>query len=413
MIKRLFTIIAIFSVVVANAQDNTSSPYSFYGTGLSAFNGSAENRAMGGLSIRADSIHYNFENPAALGALQLTTYTVGVTQGFTSIEDAERKEDFRNTSFDYLAVAIPTGRLNFAFGLTPFSSVGYKIEEQTSSKLAEFEGRGGINNLFLAFGYRIKKGLRVGIEGSYNFGKIRNKNLLLQDRVQYGSREKNRANLSGFSFKLAAQYEAKLNRNLTLTTSASYRPEATMKSNNTRQLATIALSSSREESIVDEREIDMADKHFNLPSDLRVGAGIGKFQKWFVGVEYEQIGKNEFKNSSLSSGNFDFKQANVYRIGGLYIPKYNDINSYFNRITFRAGLRYQELGLQINNQNIDEFGISFGMGLPAGDYLSNINLGIEYGQRGTTSADLVKESFFNVFVGISLNDRWFIKRKYH
>lgn len=69
--------------------------------------------------------------------------------------------------------------------------------------------------------------------------------------------------------------------------------------------------------------------------------------------------------------------------------------------------------MNINNKDINEFGISFGLGLPAGAYLSNINLGVEYGKRGTKAANLVEEQFLNVFVSLSLNDKWFQKRKFN
>src|SRR5690625_5611405 len=76
--------------------------------------------------------------------------------------------------------------------------------------------------------------------------------------------------------------------------------------------------------------------------------------------------------NSFSQENISHKASHIYRIGGYYIPQYNDITNYFNRITFRAGLRYQETGMTINQQDIDEFGISFGLGLPAGRFMSKI-----------------------------------------
>src|SRR5699024_7910387 len=107
MIKRLLILVAVLSAMAANAQDQTTSPYSYFGIGLPTFHGSAVNRAMGGLSINADSIHFNFQNPAALGALRLTTFSVGATQTFTNIKSSASQERVRNTSFDYIALAIP------------------------------------------------------------------------------------------------------------------------------------------------------------------------------------------------------------------------------------------------------------------------------------------------------------------
>lgn len=413
MIKRFFIIIAVFSAIMANAQEKTSSPYSYFGIGLPTFNGSVENRSMEGLSITPDSIHFSFQNPAGFGALKFTTFTVGGTHQIVDVENNQASNSATNTSFDYLALGIPTGKLNFGFGIVPYSGVGYKLKNETDDAFSKFSGRGGLNKLFLSFGYRIKKGLRVGLEGAYNFGNIQNESLFMQDDIQYGTREKNRSNLSGFQFKLGAQYERQLNKKLLLKTSASYSPSAKLNSENIRNLATITRNIAGQAVAVNERDITLGDTNFNLPSDFRIGAGVGERQKWFVGAEYENIGKTEYKNTSFSLRKVSFESANVYRLGGFYIPNYDDITNYFNRITFRAGLRYQDTGLNINQSSVDEFGISFGLGLPAGNYLSNINLGVEYGKRGTTASGLVRENFLNVFIGISFNDKWFIQRKFH
>jgi len=47
-----------------------------------------------------------------------------------------------------------------------------------------------------------------------------------------------------------------------------------------------------------------------------------------------------------------------------------------------------------------------------GDF-SNLNLGLEYGQRGTTNSGLIQENFFKLSIGLSLNDQWFVKRKFN
>ena len=53
--------------------------------------------------------------------------------------------------------------------------------------------------------------------------------------------------------------------------------------------------------------------------------------------------------------------------------------------------------------------MTFGIGLPVG--LSKINLGFEFGKKGTTNQNLIQENYFNFNVGFSLNDLWFRKRE--
>ena len=80
-----------------------------------------------------------------------------------------------------------------------------------------------------------------------------------------------------------------------------------------------------------------------------------------------------------------------------------------NKIVYRAGFRYENTGLLINNQSINDYGMNFGIGLPV--TYSKINIGVEFGKKGTTSNGLIEENYFNLSIGLSLSDKWFRKRK--
>ncbi len=142
-----------------------------------------------------------------------------------------------------------------------------------------------------------------------------------------------------------------------------------------------------------------------------MGIGYGENLKWFLGAEYSFQKLGDLSNEFLQFDNLMYENSSTFALGGFYIPDRTSFQSYFNRITYRAGLRFEKTGMVINNTDINNFGITFGLGLPLGNNLSNLNLGFELGRRGTTSADLIEESYFKVNVGLSLNDQWFQKRK--
>jgi hypothetical protein len=50
--------------------------------------------------------------------------------------------------------------------------------------------------------------------------------------------------------------------------------------------------------------------------------------------------------------------------------------------------------------------------MPLGGTFSNINIGLEIGKRGTKYYNLVEENYINISVGLSLSDKWFVKRKF-
>jgi hypothetical protein len=69
------------------------------------------------------------------------------------------------------------------------------------------------------------------------------------------------------------------------------------------------------------------------------------------------------------------------------------------------------MGLNLKNQAIKDFGITFGLSLPIGNF-SKANIGVEIGKLGTKNAGLIEEKYTNIMLGFSLSDIWFIKRKY-
>jgi hypothetical protein len=414
MTKRLILIVFILFSVITTAQERNSSPYSFYGIGLTTFKGTVENQSMGGLSFMADSIHLNLRNPAAYGNLGLTTYTLGASHSSVKMKTSTETDKANRTSFDYLAVGIPAGKFGFGFGLLPYTSVGYNIIDRSEdgSSASRFSGSGGLNKVFLSGGYSFNENLSIGVDVNYNFGNIQNKNIFIREGLQYGSREINRSDLSGFTYKIGLAYERMLKEELQFSFGAHYMPEANLHSENERELATIVFSGTGMDMAVDSRQIDVEDGDLSLPSSFTVGAGIGKPRKWFLGMEFTGSEASDFSNRSFALEGADYKKSSAYRAGGYYIPNYNSLTSYLSRIVYRAGVRMEETGLVVNGEEISEFGMSFGVGLPAGRMLSNVNLGFEYGQRGTTDSGLVQENFFNAKLSLSLNDRWFVKRKF-
>ena len=81
-------------------------------------------------------------------------------------------------------------------------------------------------------------------------------------------------------------------------------------------------------------------------------------------------------------------------------------------MVYRGGIRYENTGLVIQNKSITDFAANLGLGLPLGGTFSNINIGLEVGKRGTVYYNLVEENYINLSIGLSLSERWFVKRKF-
>lgn len=439
MIKKLvFVFIALFAIK-SYAQEGTASPYSFYGMGSLKFKGTVESRSMGGLSVYSDSIHINLRNPASYASKNLAIYNnesrpvkfaIGGSHTNAKLKSDTASDEVNSSTLDYLAMSFPIGRFGLGMGLIPYTSVGYKLETLNNNNdlSSKFRGEGGVNKVYASLGYLVMDGLSVGVDLGYNFGNVKNNTIAYVytnegTLAQYQTREDNRSDIGGLSANFGIIFSKMIQDKFELTTSLTFRPEMNLNSENSRTYNTITINAvNDQEYVVNSIEADLASQGLKstdlvLPTKLSLGAGIGQPRIWFVGAEYTYLNTKAFKNelyaSSDSAGNVTYSNASTVSIGGFVIPDYNSFSSYFKRVVYRAGVRFEGTGLNINDQAINEFGISFGVGLPMGNTFSNANIGVEFGKRGTTSENLIQENFINFQLSFSFNDRWFQKRRFN
>ncbi|MFY7938241.1 MAG: hypothetical protein ACOVOQ_12745 [Flavobacterium sp.] len=96
MIKRIALIVTILLANLGFAQENTPSPYSFYGIGVSKFKGTNDVVNMGGISIYADSTHVNLLNPATFSNQIVTNFQIGLTSSFYKLNAGSTTEKAKN-----------------------------------------------------------------------------------------------------------------------------------------------------------------------------------------------------------------------------------------------------------------------------------------------------------------------------
>ena len=390
---------------------------------------------MGGVSVYNDSIHMNFRNPASYTGKnmfsfnnegRLVKFTVGLGHSETDLKTSTNSSETTNTSFEYLGLNIPMGKFGFGFGLIPFSSVGYKLQSSNVDNQLQYKysGNGGLNKAFLGFAYQLSDNLAIGFDAKYNFGNIQNSALeyLYDDEslpLDYQAREQNRSDLSGVNFNFGLIFRGGITENLELHASLAHSPDYNLSSRNSRTFASVVINPNTQiefpvnEINVDLETLGLEKTDLSMPSVTIFGLGISKPKKWFIGAEYTSITSSVFSNDLISIENSEFEDSSKISFGGFYIPDYASFSKFWNRVVYRAGFYSEKTGLVINNESINEFGISFGLGIPAGGLFSNVNTTVEFGKRGTTNENLVEENFVNFQLSLSLNDRWFIKRKYN
>jgi hypothetical protein len=400
------------------AQNGASSPYSATGLGERNFNGTQATRHMGGLDVFTDSIHANLNNPASYGFLKLTTYSVGINYTNNNLASASESRRSDLAALDYLAVSIPTKRFSFGFGIVPYTSVGYRIESNSQRTdidiFNRYEGSGGLNQAFLSVGIPLTSYFSIGSSINYNFGNLFYRTGQFVEGIDNGTFLVNESSLGGFSYQFSVQANIPINNKFNAQAMFSYQPNSSLDANNNRTFYTQSLSTDQ---LSDFIEIDLSpmgleDTNVDLSQTTRIGAGFGKNKKWFVGVQRNLTKSANFSNRFFERENVSYRDAKKWTIGGYFIPNYASFTSFWSRVVYRVGIRSEQMSAVINNIPLTETGISFGLGLPLGG-LSNANIGLELSQRGQKDSGLVKETIVALRVGLSLNDIWFVKRKYN
>ena len=139
------------------------------------------------------------------------------------------------------------------------------------------------------------------------------------------------------------------------------------------------------------------------------GLSFGIKNKLTIAADYSG---QEWSNSIIPGKTDTLANSNSLNFGVEFTPNDQALRGYYNRVHYRLGGYYANNYLRIRGEQIQDFGISFGVGLPFKGSRSTFNLGFIAGQRGTLTNNLIKENYGIVNFGLTLHDFWFYKRKF-
>ena len=412
----------VLSTSFVVSQTNTGSPYSLNELGEINFLGNVSNLSMGGIDSAIDSIEFNINNPSSLAKLKTTNYLIGTFYKSTGISNVNSTDNINTANINYIAVGIPTKRFGFGFGVLPYSSVGFNLQSTDEYNTANsinsrlFGADGNINRAFVSIGLPLLKYLSLGASANYNFGKFNYEKFNLIENVNYGIFSNSSSEISGFTYNFSSNLSIPLKNDFKLNLVYSYYPDGDLDSFNIESLYTSNTSSITLESLGDFVDIDLNSRGLEntklpVPKKSIYSLGLEKKNSWFIGFQYESKLSSNFENVFLDTQNVSYRDANSLSIGGYIIPDSLSLTSYWKRVKYRFGIKNEKKSIIVNNLPVNHFSLNLGLGLPIAG-LSKANLGLEIGKVGDNNS-LVKENYFALRLGLSLNDVWFIKRKYN
>ena len=411
------------------AQRNDVSPYSRYGIGSLRQGKLARNYGLAGagLALRSEN-HINIQNPASYDTLRLTSFEAGVE--FNNLWlDGNGQSQFQNYNyFSHLFFGVPIvkNKWGMAFGIMPVSTIGYEYEQQfdlgeevgTVTNL--FEGSGGLNRIMMGHGFRVLPSLSAGFNASYLLGKIDNKERIIYDELatSFNTRQTNKVAVGDVQLDFGFQHRVHLKNDLIFRTGATIAMEQDVRAKQTLLVESYT-GDIGEENIRDTVQSTIEKRMtIRMPATYGIGFALEKNKSWLVTLE------GDFSNWSTTEFNASEPFSDAWNVRtGMEFQRsaFKKVNGRIrdNEKHYRFGLRYGSSYITIGGDAISEMAAGFGYTLykrskiASNETIKGLNFGMEIGMRGEDTDLLVRERFVNFLFAITINDRWFIKRKYN
>lgn len=405
--------------VMAQRSNRENSPYSRYGLGDLRGGTHVGLRGMGSASTAyANPYSVNPDNPASYTALKFTTYEGAGEGSRRTVTSGGQSVSSGTATLSYLRVGIPLGKHGgAAFGVQPETRVYYHLQTDTQQTAglgrnrAAYIGEGGTNYAFLGLAGKLK-GFSLGVNFGYLFGTINTSDSLnffdADTAATLNALFTSTTRIGGVYAKAGAQYEAKLSKKYMLRlgiTAALQQDVTARREQTTESLRRYAGIGTFRDTLV---RLDPQRGELTLPLSYGGGVQLAREEQWTINLDYRATQWNDFRKFGERDS-----VGNSYRIGvgGEYTPKAT-ARDYASRITYRAGFSIGQDYVQLRGKDFPMFSATVGASLPFKRSADRIHTALEVGRRGTESAGLARESFVRFTLGLSLIDRWFVKRRY-
>ena len=418
----LLTLLVTLAVTSAFGQADVESPYSLFGVGQ--LMGSPMNVRLKGMGKVGNAVNggglINISNPATLAKMDSLAFLfdAGVYFKTSTFSTSNKSEQGANASFDYVAMAFGiTDWWKTALGVQPYSTSGYKMVVGGSSDgmgtyNTVFRGSGGLNQAFWSNAFQIGKHFSIGANAYYVFGDTQYVTTIYPDSTYIlGSRRSVDMQVSSFMFDYGLMFDAKLGSDMHLSLALTYDQSVRLRGKQTLFIRSIMETMDTDvEYLIDtvKYEVD-GNAKLTMPQGIGFGFALQKDNRWTFAADFNWTQWSRFSREGVTETLNDSWRVAA---GFEFMPTYSSVSNYFRRAHYRVGANFERGFLCLNDHYINKVGITAGVSLPLPRSLSKVNLAMEVGQYGTKQDGLIQERYFKFDVGVSVFERWFIKRKY-
>ncbi|MGQ1889371.1 hypothetical protein ACT29H_02915 [Thermophagus sp. OGC60D27] len=398
--------------LAVKSQNSTSSPYSVYGFGVLESTTNTINSGMGGSGVALPSEGYlNYQNPASLSTLDSLSFyfniqAKGIVNNYSLSGKEQSNFDSNIDAFSFGFRVAPFWGLSF--GLYPFSSVGYTIEQENDilgssmTYPVTLEGSGGLSRFSMSNGFQLSKNFSVGLDASFIWGSTDitetadysdlGQNNIINTRKWY---------FNNLFLKYGFQYQGRWKHG-TLFAGASWQPETNLYATFNQTIENESETSYYEE--------DAAADDVILPGIYSLGVARSWDKGWTLSADYSFSQWSVLNDYSTLKGSF----SDAYTVNaGIAYSHPKNKSKLINRMEWRAGMFYSDGYLKVKGQKIGEKGITAGLSLPLNRTGNILHISYAYSLKGTGQAGLIREQYHTIKIGFSMAERWFSKNMFY
>lgn len=401
MKKTIFIILSICIILTATHYAVSGSILSSHGLGLHFHHPNVRSQGMGNLSI-ANLSPYEIPriNPAALfinTGTRFSVYYYFENNNYRDSENGSAQSQYSN--FDGFNLIIPLGSgFGLAIGLNPLTRMDYKFSFQESLEKNPYtksvQGDGGLNSFDFSFYWSIKTYFSLGLKGEYIFGTLNE-----SWRVIYDDKE---------TFFPSSDYFTTKNSGFNYTAGLIIRPLSSLTLGAIFS-PKVNLSNTTEISYIFSDSTDKFDGSITYPGFWGIGISYIYKTKGMIGFDYLV----RDWESMLINGNRPDNIRNPEKLSfGCEIYRSRKIQtSFFKKINYRFGYCSKpHFSLDPEGNTISEHWFSLGFGFPLKSLLSEVNLSLAFGKRGSIVENGISENLFRIGVAITAGEKWFLRR---
>lgn len=428
--KRFFGVLsfAVMAVCTCLGQTNGSnSPYSRYGFGLLNDRAGGFNKGMAGVGYGMSGGRcLNVKNPASYAHIDSLAFLfdIGLSLQNANFSLDNQSVNAKNTSLDYVNMGFRLSpHFGLSLGMMPFSTIGYsmstdKVEKDDLVRTDGYSGDGGLHEVYMGLSWRPSKRFSVGANIGYLWGDLSHSVMVSFSDANIQSLYRHyTTDMRTYKADFGMLYHQPINKKNNLSLGLTYG-----LGHNIGSRATFYNQKSSSGAVAVGDTLNAANA-YELPHTigaglvwehngrLRIGADY-TWEKW-SSVKFPTLieSNNTLEYKSVRGG---FSDKHSIAVGCEYIPNPQGLR-WRQMIRYRAGFSYSSPYAKIDGlDGPRSYKVSVGVGLPILTRYANasvVNLSAQYERVEPQVSGMITENYLRLCVGISFNERWFMKWK--